>query len=158
MCRSITFKQLIKLIHPDTCEVNLNDYGGKVRTAKLYREEPEELYKLAVRWGVAPLQQSTQPQIPSITPTIPTITPVTEQRWVSPKQHRRPTRATVPRWIWRGFPYETPTENCHVFVHTKNDARVLVVRVTPKRVYFYYNGRRTFASRINVTVAKEIRV
>jgi hypothetical protein len=53
---------------------------------------------------------------------------------------------------------EEPVEGGHVCVSTKNRMRVEVVRVTPKRVYFYHEGRRTFANKKNCYVVKRVRV
>lgn len=141
MNREITFRELVKLIHPDY-NPNITDAGGKMRTAVLYKDEPKELYKLGIRWGVV---------VGRISQT--KITPVPRNSTWDTGTSPRP-----PRYEWRAFLNETPRINNHVVVSTLDGARVIVVRKTPKRVYFYYNGKRTFASTKNVYVVRQVRV
>ena len=151
MERTISFRELVRLIHPDI-NPNITNAGGKMRDAKLFRGHPEELYKLAVRWGLMGIIGGSQtPQAPQA-PRRP-IHRTTERRWETTNEPPRP-----PRYMWRQFADEEPEVNGHVYVNTLGRIRVMVVRITSKRVYFYHNGRRTFASRKNVNVAREVRV
>lgn len=47
------FRQLVKLIHPDT-STGITSAGEKMVLAKKYRNDPVKLQKLAVMWGVLP--------------------------------------------------------------------------------------------------------
>ena len=151
MSRTITFKELVKLIHPDH-NPHITDAGGKMRNAVLFKDKPEELYKLGIRWGVV-LGAPSKPKT-SIKPAPRT------SGWDTGRPGRvpQPLRPRPPRYEWRAFLNETPRINDHVVITTLESIRVLVVRTTPKRVYFYHNGRRTFASTKNVYVVREVRV
>jgi hypothetical protein len=149
MSETITFRELVRKIHPDH-NPNVQDAGDKMRQATLFRNQPEELYKLAVRWGL-----------------IAGVRPEFDLRWSEPETPRpqpqappRPARPepSRPVYDWRAFFNEEPVEGGHVCVTTRDRTRVQVVRVTPNRVYFYIDGKRHFAHRKNVYVVRNVRV
>jgi hypothetical protein len=161
MSRTLSFRELVKLIHPDH-NPHIIDAGGKMRDAVLFKDKPEELYKLAVRWGCV----TGATRKPRIKPAPRTHNPYTDRRpnrpteasWDTGRQRTpRPRAPRPPRYEWRAFLRERPEVNGHVCVNTLGGIRVMVVRVTPKRVYFYHNGRRTYASIKSVHVVREVR-
>jgi hypothetical protein len=148
MSQTITFREMVKMIHPDH-NPSITDAGGKMRTVILYKNEPVELYKLAVRWGLLG-KKRPEPARPR-----PTIRPAPRS---TPRQSRTWTTPPRPKYDWLAYFNEEPEVEGFVCVRTLENSRVKVVRVTPKRVYFYYNGRRTFASRKNIYVVKWVQV
>lgn len=157
MSRTMSFKELVRLIHPDTCP-NVVDAGDKMRTAKLYRKEPEELFKLAVRWGVAFKRPEKKTLPPSRTATVKGVERRGRKVFIRPAPRTKPKPRKRAIRTWMQFPEEDPRSGEYVVVRTLEDAIVQVVRLTPKRVYFYHNDRRTFASMCNVTVIRKVTV
>ena len=51
MDKSINFRELVKLIHPDT-NPNIENSGEKMNEATRYLDDEQALYKLAVKWGL----------------------------------------------------------------------------------------------------------
>ncbi len=51
MEKSISFRELVKKIHPDT-NPTIVDAGGKMRIAVLYKKDQSLLYEYGVKWGV----------------------------------------------------------------------------------------------------------
>jgi hypothetical protein len=49
--QTLTFKEMVKLIHPDH-NPHVQDAGEKMRIAILNKNHPDALYKLAIQWGV----------------------------------------------------------------------------------------------------------
>lgn len=148
MSNTITFRELVKKIHPDH-NPHIEDAGGKMRSAVLYKNNPEELYKLAVLWG---LVEGAKPEY--------------DLRWVGEETPQRPSRPRPqprqptygPVYDWRAFFNEEPQVGGYVCVTTRDRRRVKVERVTPKRVYFYIDGKRHFALKKNTYVVHKVRV
>ncbi len=51
MSKTISFKHLVKMIHPDT-NPHIEDPGDKMQEATRYLDNEEALYRLAVKWGL----------------------------------------------------------------------------------------------------------
>lgn len=51
MPHTITFAEIVRKIHPDL-NPEIQDPGGKMVMAKRHRDNPEFLFRLAVRWGL----------------------------------------------------------------------------------------------------------
>jgi len=47
----ISFQEAIKLVHPDS-NPDVTDAGTKVKTVKLYRDDPVKLHRLLTQWGL----------------------------------------------------------------------------------------------------------
>jgi len=129
MTRSITFRDLVRRIHPDVNK-GIHDAGGKMRQAVQVRNQPEELYKLAIRWGVSDLQ------------------------YQEPTQKPQPQPVQPPRYGWVRCYNENPRVGDHIIVFSKGNIITLAVRTTAKRVYFYLDGKRQFVHKKNVCVAR----
>ncbi len=55
----ISYPELIKMVHPDI-NPNVQDVGDKIATIKRHRDNPDFLYKLAVKWGFFPETKGTK--------------------------------------------------------------------------------------------------
>lgn len=51
MNNTITFKEFVKLIHPDT-NPSITDAGAKMAEATKYKNSPQTLFNLGVKWGL----------------------------------------------------------------------------------------------------------
>lgn len=64
----ITFKDIVKLIHPDT-NPNIQDASGKMTLVLKYKHNSLTLWNLAVRWGLVQGSYNvTSPESPNDTP------------------------------------------------------------------------------------------
>ncbi len=90
MENTITFKNLVKLIHPDVS--NVSNASEKMATAVKFRFNPEYLYKKAVEWGV--IKTNTEKVV---------------------KKYK-----TVYLWVWRQFGNENVFVGDYIFVATRN--------------------------------------
>lgn len=125
MEKSITFRELVKLIHPDVATVE--NASEKMTIAVQYKTSPTYLYKKAIEWGVI------------ITKTAEKV-----------KKYKN-----VNYWVWKLFYGEIPCVGDFIFVKTKH-CRVKVAKITPKRFYFYFNGKKTFCGRKNAVMTRKV--
>jgi len=129
MTNTITYKELMRLVHPDI-NPNIDDHSGKFNKIKLYYKNEEMLYKFGVEWGVIDNISTPQPKIVRLS-----------TKMVHPHQ----------RWNANLFvPRKTMTDRVKrgddILVKTL-DIVATCVKVTPKRVYFRKSdGTQTFCS------------
>jgi hypothetical protein len=128
---TISFREIVKLIHPDH-NPNITDAGSKMSDVMKYRSDEGMLYRLGVHWGV--IQRPEQP-----TPR-PSVNRRNERPRPTPRvdeytEFRRRNRIFQPGDV--------------VFVRTKR-TRVVVERVSENRVYFRFNGKKSWAMKKNV--------
>ena len=64
----------------------------------------------------------------------------------------------VNNWVWKEFLNSTPRLNRYIHVKTRPGIKVMVVKITPKRVYFYINGKKTWCKKENAIVVKKVKV
>ena len=128
MEKSITFRNLVKLIHPDVS--NVENPSEKMTIAVKFKSSPTFLYKKAVEWGVIIPEENK----PKVTP---------KYKWFV-------------SWSWNLFHDEIPRTGDMIFVTTLG-YKVRVVKTTPKRFYFYTNGKKTFCNRNNGILTRKVR-
>jgi hypothetical protein len=126
---TISFRELVKLIHPDH-NPGVTDAGAKMSDVMKYRADEGMLYRLGVHWGVIqPTNQShtnvnRRSERPRPTPRVDEYT-----------EFRRRNRIFQPGDV--------------VFVRTKR-SRVTITRVTETKVFFTFNGKASWAMKKNV--------
>lgn len=169
MADTMKFKDLVFLIHPDR-NPDLPDAGEKMKYARMYRKEENILYRLAVEWGVIKKEVPEPPKAPTPPPIRRRIVPA--PRTVTPKPEPRPT----PTQAWNtSETYEERQERLlnvkvdyfkfrvrnrifqigdTVYIRTKK-ATVEVVGVTNKRIYFMWEGKKTFALKTSVRFVRQ---
>lgn len=164
MTRTLTFREIVKLIHPDH-NPNVEDAGGKMRTAVLYKNQPEELYKLAIRWGFAGRINGGSTPVTPTSPKRTRITPAPRSNTVSTSTSTTTstfsesfTYEPEPRYEWVADHNKVPEEGDTVVITTKEFIRVEVVRVTPKRIYYFRGGERKWANKTSVYVVNYQRI
>ncbi len=127
MTNTISYKNIIKLIHPDL-NPNISDAAEKISKVKLFYKNEIMLYKFGVEWGV----------IPKCIPKtiIKTVKPVNIV--ASNKKNYKPI--PTDSIIRRGD---------RVYIKTLN-IYTICVKVTSKRVYFKkLDGNITFCNKSN---------
>jgi hypothetical protein len=131
MMATISFKEIVKLIHPDH-NPGITDAGAKMALAVSNRLNETMLHSLGVRWGV--IKVATTRQSPR------THTHTAPPRPEAPKTDdytifRRANRIFQPGDI--------------VYCRTKG-CSVKITRVSDTRVYFIFNGKESYAAKKNV--------
>ena len=113
----MTFRELVKKIHPDV-NPNITDASAKMTLAVRYKNRPEELYKLAVRWGVhVGINNQSQERTSTRTST-------------------RTTFRGTPLYDWVADFSVDPSVDDFVIIVTKGHVMKRVVRVSGARVYY----------------------
>jgi hypothetical protein len=132
MANKISFRELVKLVHPDV-NPGITDAGTKMRDIKLYRDNEQMLHRLGVMWGV--IRVAVAPQQPR-THTPRQEAPRPDMRNASEyHEFRKRNRIFQPGDV--------------VFCRTKR-SWVAITKVTANRVYFTFNGKESYADKKNV--------
>ncbi len=148
MTNEMSFRELARRIHPDL-NPHIENAGDKMLQAARVKNEPHELWKLAMRWKVSDVHVH-RPQ-PQHTPR-----PVSAWKPTPPKAKPIPPRATPvarPEVVAQERTY--PIIGDMIRVRTKGNIVVRVARTTPKRVYFFHNGVRQYVLATSVKIVPE---
>lgn len=159
MTATISFSDIVKMIHPDH-NPDIQDAGGKMADVKMFRKDEGMLYKLAVKWGLV--------EAPAGFNTTETPSPSADARFRERKlrEYRehldRLKRQQESRNHREEAQKRQKNEYYHfrvrnrifqdgdiVYVRTKR-ATVKITKVTRTRVYFYWEGRTSYAAKKNV--------
>lgn len=125
MPKSITFKQIVKLVHPDL-NPNLVNTTSKMNSIRIYRKDERFLYKLGVKWGVI-IEDISKPTV------------------------RVVPNNTSPKVLWSNSNL-TFVVGVDVFIITKG-VYAKVVKITEKRVYYKSTtGQESFVLKKNARV------
>ena len=132
--KTIEFKEILKLIHPDT-NPDVKEPANKLQRIMLWRDNPRMLYRLAEEWDILTDDAEIR-SYDSIT-------------WFSGRtqeQTKTTEQTTEP---------ETTDDVIRVgdviSVSTKDGARFTVTKITAKRYYFNCDGKTSFCSKKNAT-------
>ena len=127
--KTITFKEIIKLIHPDI-NPDIKEPTNKLQQIMTWRDNPRMLYRLAEEWNI--LTDDAD------------VNSVDSMVWfsgnVQTEQVNEPE--TVDGVIRVGD---------LISVSTKDGARFTVTKITAKRYYFLCDGVKSFCSKKNAT-------
>lgn len=169
MMSTISYKDIVKLIHPDH-NPNIDDAGGKMRDARLWRKDESILYRLGVQWGVINPTPKPTPKPtprPTIRPAPRTVRPTPRRRTVRPTPRPTPTTngpQSASSWEqaeadkkkkqndeWFSFRVRNRIfqKGDTIYVRTRKESFV-VEKTTDKRVYFMVDGKITFSLKKNV--------
>ena len=132
MMATISFKEIVKLVHPDH-NPNIVDAGAKMALVVANRRNETMLHNLGVQWGVIKVATARQ----------------------APRTHTVPPRQEVPRnpdydaYMLFRRKHRIFQAGDVVFCRTKGRS-VIITRVTTDRVYFDFNGKASYAMKKNV--------
>jgi len=130
---TITYKELIRLVHPDINH-DLDDYSGKITLIKTYYKNESMLFKFGVEWGVIEKPKK------KIVKRKPLKYIHKNQRWNTSTYIPNKKNIRKDNIIRQGDKIRVKTL----------DIVSICVKVTPKRVYFVKpDGVKTFCSTHN---------
>ena len=167
MTETISFTEIVKLIHPDH-NPSLNDFGGKMRNAKLYRDDEDTLYKLGVSWGVIvsdkTFTEETATPAPSATEQLETdyrARKLQGYRDLIAKQDQKKRDAKRDSNHEKNEYFKFRVRNRIfqdgdiVYIRTKG-GNVKITKITDTRVYFFWNGKTSYAAKKNVRFTRQM--
>jgi hypothetical protein len=169
MTDTISFTDIVKLVHPDH-NPNIQDAALKIKDIMLFRSDENILFKFAVKWGLvkapAGFDTTTETPAPSATAEYQ-ARKLREYKDLIAKQkadnlrnersraeQQRANRDTAKKADQDEY-YKFRVRNRifqkhdRIYVRTKR-ANVTVTRTSETRVYFYFNGRESYAAKKNV--------
>jgi len=133
MMATISFKEIVKLVHPDH-NPNIVDAGTKMRLVIANRRNETMLHSLGVQWGV--IKVAVTPQSPRT------------HAWNAPPRQEAPKPNVDAYTIFRRK-HRIFQAGDIVFCRTKGRS-VKLTKVTTTRVYFNIDGKETYAAKKNV--------
>ena len=163
MTETISYREIVKLIHPDY-NPNIIDAGDKIRDAKLWRKDESILYRLGVQWGVITPNKDVKYHDTSNSTYTPPLSAVEDAR----KKHQelkikkyqdlvkafqqaekeKEEQKARDKYKWR-VKNRIFEEGDVVYVRTRKQ-NFVVSRQTSSRVYFFIDGVERFSLKKNV--------
>jgi curved DNA-binding protein CbpA len=142
--KTITFREIVKLIHPDI-NPDVKEPANKLQRILLWRDNPRMLYRLAEKWGI--LTDDTK------------IRSYDSITWFSGKidiTQDEPDVREEPVNQDESDVQEQPGDTeisvgDVISVSTKDGVRFTVTKITAKRYYFNCDGKTSFCSKKNAT-------
>jgi hypothetical protein len=155
MTDTISFRDIVKLIHPDV-NPTIENASIKMTDAVKFRSNEGMLYQLGVLWGVITrnVEDDTTPRetwgermARQQSEKLAREAEVKKER--EAKERREYTRFRQANRIFQ------PGDR--IYVRTRR-CNVVITKVTSTRVYFTFNGKNTFAAKKNVRFTRASRV
>jgi len=137
MMATISFKEIVKLVHPDH-NPDIVDAGTKMRLVIANRRNETMLHSLGVQWGV--IKVATTRQAPRTHTNTHTVPPRRENPWNTSSTDAYTVFRRKHRIFQPGDVVYCRTKGCSV----------ILTRVSETRVYFKFNGKETYAAKKNV--------
>lgn len=131
MMSTISFREIVKLIHPDT-NPNITEPGLKMVQVKENRGNERALYNLGVQWGVIQAPRASTASTASNTASTASVDTTDYEEF-----RRRNGIYQAGDLVW---------------VTTKR-SWVRVTRISGDKVFFQFNGKKSWAKKTNVTFA-----
>jgi curved DNA-binding protein CbpA len=132
--KTITFKEIVKLIHPDI-NPDVKESARKLQQIMVWRNNPRMLYRLAEEWDI--LTDDAK---------IRSYDSVTWFSGRAQEQTETTEQTTEPETV-----DDVIRVGDVISVSTKNGARFTVTKITAKRYYFNCDGKTSFCSKKNAT-------
>jgi len=127
--KTITFKEIVKLIHPDI-NPDIKEPTNKLQQIMTWRDNPRMLYRLAEEWDI--LTDDAD------------VNSVDSMVWFSGNVQTE--QVNDPEAV-----DDVIRVGDLISVSTKDGARFTVTKITAKRYYFLCDGVKSFCSKKNAT-------
>ena len=137
MMAKISFREIVKLVHPDH-NPNIPDAGAKMALIVANRRNEVMLHHLGVEWGV--IKVGTTRQAPK------THTTHTTGFRPQPNARRKADIDAYTEFRRANRIFQTGDV---VYCRTKGCV-VIITKVTDTRVYFIFNGKESYSAKKNV--------